>query len=283
MNSRFLLIILSVLFVFSCNHFVNLGDKSADGADYTEGLPDEISEEGRNSDSVDSDYNDWNEDSADSLYDDGGDSMEDSGSEESEPDTTDTCETSDTDTETDSGTVDSDADADTDYDNNDPEDMNGAPPYECRFPDCYPFYGNFSNADCDCGYEPEYEPVCCNGIISVFNSCFANCYAINSSNKICTVYKPGLCAAKENSGDDSEEIPETDIEENDDQDAEIVDDIDDADAEMPDSDEEGEVSVNECGCYPGNKPSIFSCGETYYFITECLANCHCENPQKLFF
>ena len=63
MNNRFLLVILAALFVFSCDHFVNLGDKSA-GDDYTEGLPDEISED-RGDTGSDASYDDWNEDYAD--------------------------------------------------------------------------------------------------------------------------------------------------------------------------------------------------------------------------
>ena len=256
MNNRFLLVILAALFIFSCDHFVNLGDKSAND-DYTEGLPDEISEEGRNSDSVDSDYDDWNEDSADTDSYNEGDTGAGDSVEPGEPDDTDSEPTADSDND----------DASHEFPDDD----------TCRFPDCDPFPEEFSNADCGCGDTPDYEPVCCNGVISVFNSCFANCYAINSSNKICTVYQPGLCNGNENESEDdgSGETSEPDAEEGD-QDTENADDDD----EIPDSDEDAEAAG--CGCYPENEPAIFRCGESFYFITECLASCHCDDPQKLF-
>lgn len=274
MKNRFFLVVSIVFLLFSCSQFVNLGDKSADGADNTEGLPDELYENDSADKGAETDYGDWNEDSADTEYYEDGGQGEYEDSEQNAPYPDEDC---------------------TDLNDFDPESEDDNPdswaePTDSAyvFPESNPFPEGFSNDDCNyCGETPEYEPVCCNGIISVFNSCFANCYAVNSSNKICTVYKFGLCEAKENSDDDMEETPENDNEENDDQDAEIVDDIDDDidddDAEMPDSDEDVEVSVNECGCYPDNQPEIFSCGGTYYFITECLAECHCEDPQKLFF
>ena len=267
MKSRFFIVVLAVFIIFSCDHFVNLGDKSADGADYTEGLPDEIYE-GENSDSADTgNYDDWNEDSAadTDTYDEGENAPADDGIEPGEPG--------------EPGNQDEDADSDPDtyYD---ADDTSHEFPDEdpCRFPDCDPFPEEFSHADCDdCGETPDYEPVCCNGVISVFNSCFAKCYAINSSNKICSVYQPGLCNGNENESEDdgSGETSEPDAEEGD-QDTENADDDD----EIPDSDEDAEAAG--CGCYPENEPSIFRCGESFYFITECLASCHCDDPQKLF-
>ena len=62
------------------------------------------------------------------------------------------------------------------------------------------------------------------------------------------------------------------------------DDETDDDTELPDEDAEPTGIPNECGCYPENETAIFSCADnSFYFITECLARCHCENPQKLFF
>ncbi|MBR4531252.1 hypothetical protein IKO70_02430 [bacterium] len=271
MKNRFFLVVSIIFFVFSCSKFVNLGDKSYDGADNTEGLPDELYEsDAPDTEASPGDYDDWNEDSADSDYYDEGSQDEWEDNEQNAP-------------YPDEDYADSNyPDPESDTDNSDPWAEPTDPAYV--FPESNPFPEGFSNADCNCAYELEYEPVCCNGIISVFNSCFANCYAKKSSNKICTVYNPGLCDGYENSDDDVEETPGNDNEESD-QDIEIVDDndtdeADDADAEIPDSDADAEVAG--CGCYPEEEAAIFRCGESFYFITECLATCHCENPQKLF-
>ena len=265
MKSRFFLVVSIVLFFFSCNQFVNLGDKSADSADNTEGLPDELYE----SDTPDTgagsgDYGDWNEDSADSDY-------YDEGRQEGWEDNEQNAPYPDEDY-ADSNYPDPESDAD----NSDP----WAEPTDSAyvFPESNPFPEGFSNDECNCGENPQYDPICCDGVISVFNICFAYCYAVNSSNKICSVYSVGLCGGNENGPDDSGETPENDIEEND-QDIEIIEDNDN---ELPDSDEEIVID-NECGCYPEEEAAIFRCGESFYFITECLANCHCDDPQKLFF
>lgn len=265
MKNRFFLIISIVLFIASCSQFVNLGDKSADIVDNTEGLPDEISEDGRNSDSADGNYDDWNEDSADTeYYEEGGRDSEEYPDEQNAP------------------YPDEDYSDATDPES-EPNDPDSGEPHEYPdenayiFPESNPFPEGFSNAECNCGEDPQYDPICCNGVIVVFNLCFAHCYAINSGNKICTAYYEGLCAGYENSDDDVEEIPENDSEEND-QDAEI---IDDSDFEVPDSDED--VLDDECACYPEEEAAIFSCGEGSYLITSCLANCLCEEPEQISF
>ncbi len=266
MKSRFFLVISIVLFIFSCNQFVNLGDKSAGSADNTEGLPDEIYEnDNPGSEENTGNYDDWNEDSRNSEegmndpeypddqnapyedYPDEDCSDNNNDAQATNPDTGNPNETSDTDNE------------DEVY----------------IFPESDPFSEGFSNVECGCGEEPQYDPICCNGVISVFNLCFAHCYAFYSGNKICYVYQTGICAG-ENSGDDAEETPENDTEQ-DDQDTEITDDND---TELPDSDEI--VIENECGCYPEEEAAIFSCGEDSFFVTSCLANCFCENPEKIF-
>ena len=268
MKSRFFLVISIVLFIFSCNQFVNLGDKSAGSADNTEGLPDEIYEnDNPGSEENTGNYDDWNEDGKD--YEEGA----------NEPEYSD-------DQNAPSGDYPDEDYSDSNSDNEDPQATNPdtGNPNETSddedeayiFPESDPFPEGFSNIICECGEAPQYQPVCCDGKISVFNKCFANCYAINSDGKICSVSETGLCDEYEKTDDDAEETPENDTEE-DDQDAEITDD---SDTELPDSDEI--VIENECGCYPEEEPAIFRCGEDSFFVTSCLANCFCENPEKIF-
>ena len=259
MKSRFLIVVLAVFLIFSCDHFVNLGDKSLGDADYTEGLPDEIYE-GENSDSADAgNYDDWNEDSgADTDAEENG---ADGGAPAAEP--------------TDSWNDDDLPEADSD--SNDDAEFPGEEGEVYVFPESDPFPEGFSNAGCGCGGTPDYLPVCCDGKISVFNACFANCYAVNSGNKICVSYENGLCGEAAGITRDPDEEG-GDQEPADDEDAETDDDT-----ELPDEDAGPAVISNECGCYPEDEPSIFSCADnSFYFITECLATCHCENPQKLF-
>ncbi len=269
MKSRFFIVVLAVFIIFSCDHFVNLGDKSADGADNTEGLPDEIYE-GENSDSADTgNYDDWNEDSAadTDTYDEGenapADTEGDYPGDNGDTDATDT---------TDSGTDYNDSDSNAPYPDEEWNDSSYV------FPESDPFPAGFSNAECGCGDTPYYEPVCCNGMISVFNSCFANCYAVNSGNKICYYYETGVC------GGAGIVMGMTEDDEGDTAPVDDEDDETDDDTELPDEDAEPTGIPNECGCYPENETAIFSCADnSFYFITECLARCHCENPQKLFF
>ena len=266
MKSRFFLVISVILFAVSCSQFINLGDKSAAGPDNTEGLPDELYENDSADTGAGADYGDWNEDGVDSDYYDENeqDNYEDNEQNAPYPDEDyDYIEAENPDSE-----------------NSAPWDEPTAEPYV--FPESNPFPEGFSNDDCNCGEDPQYDPICCNGVISVFNLCFAHCYAIRSANKICSVYKAGLCDGYESS-DDDEEIPENDPEESDpetnDQDSAIVEENDN-DEEFPDSDEESLESG--CGCYPEDEAAIFRCGEHSYFITSCLANCFCVEPEKIF-
>ncbi|MBO7126199.1 hypothetical protein J6W78_01485 [bacterium] len=282
MKNRFLLIISIALFVFSCNQFVNLGDKSADSEDNTEGLPDEIYESDNTDSASAGNYDDWNEDTADSdYYDEGGQDNYEENDEQYAP-------YPDEDYSDDHNAPypeDDDPDAaDTDEpDMNDPDAPNDDP-YENApgyiFPESDPFPEGFSNIECGCGNTPDYFPVCCDGMISVFNACFANCYAVKSGNKICSSYKIGFCGeAGIIRGLDEDEDSGEDADPTDDEDNETDDDT-----ELPDEDADPAEIPNECGCYPENEPSIFSCADnSFYFITECLARCHCENPHKLSF
>ena len=280
MKSRFFLIISILLLVVSCDHFVNLGDKSYGDADNTEGLPDELYEDNGNTGSEAGDYEDWNEDNADSDYYDKGSEEETNDNEVSEINDNDSQEDSADSDMTDPGNDEVDSAAPSPENDTDEVPDANAPDY--IFPESDPFPEGFSNVECGCSNAPQYQPVCCDGKISVFNTCFANCYAINSDGKICSVYETGLCEGIETSDDDDDETPENDTVVNDseenDQDTEI---IDDNDAELPDSDED--VINNECGCYPEDEPAVFSCGEDSYAITSCLADCLCDDPQKISF
>lgn len=255
MKSRFFSIISIALFALSCSHFVNLGDDDAFSADNTEGLPDELSED-RADTAEDASYDDWNED-----YDNpGSDAGSDAAPETDPVDPTEEL------VDDDPGSIEPS------------EGENEAPdedPY--IFPESGdPFPEGFSNVECGCGSTPDYAPVCCDGMISVFNACFANCYAVNSGNKICSFYETGLCGGTGitkdlTEGDGEPAEPSAD-----------EDDETDDDTELPDEDADPAEITNECGCYPEEEASIFRCGGSFYFITECLANCHCENPEKLF-
>ena len=265
MRSRFFLIVSIALFIASCSQFVNLGDKSADSADNTEGLPDEIYENDGADKGAETDYGDWNEDSVDTEY------YEEGGLDNGEYSDEQNAPYPDEDYSDPTGPE------------SEPNDPDSGEPHEYPdenayvFPESDPFPEGFSNADCNCGEDPQYDPICCNGVIVVFNLCFAHCYAINSGNKICTAYYAGLCAGYETSDDDTEELPVNDDEESG-HDGEI---IDDSDFEMPDSDED--VLNNECACYPEEEAAIFSCGEGSYLVTSCLADCLCEDPEKISF
>ncbi len=306
MNNRFWLVILAALFIFSCDHFVNLGDKSA-GDDYTEGLPDEISEDSSDSAYDDGNRNDWNEDyedyadtDMDSGVGDGADYAGDTGADDS-------AEFNDYDPDA--------ADANAPYDDGDASqsDPEWDEDSSYVFPESNPFPAGFSNAECGCGDTPDYQPVCCNSRISVFNSCFANCYAVNSGNKICYYYETGLCSehgitkdltdndtdtdsdlefsdndADTDSGleltDDDDETGDSDFSTDDetDEDIEFSDEnVENSDSEFSDGD--SDEIMNECGCYPENETAIFRCGSSHYLITKCLATCHCDNPEKLSF
>lgn len=281
MKSRFFLIIPFIIFAISCDHFVNLGDKSYDNADNTEGLPDELYEDNGNTGSEAGDYEDWNEDNADSAY-------YDEGSEDTNNDS-EVSEINDNDSQGDFADSDmadpgnDEVDSAAPFPENDSDELPDEVPDENEnsyiFPESDPFPEGFSNVECGCSDAPQYQPVCCDGKISVFNACFANCYAVKSDGKICSVRKTGLCDGDEDTDSDYDNDPEEDDDDTEESD-EDNDIIDDNDTELPDSDED--VINNECGCYPGEEPAVFSCGEDSYFITSCLANCLCAEPEKLF-
>ena len=267
MKSKFLLVISAILFILSCNQFVNLGDKSSDSADNTEGLPDELYENDSADPGSEGDYSDWNEDRVDTEY------YDDKQSDDNSYEDMDDADISDNNCDNESEQMDYDPE---------PSEIPDTSAY--IFPESDPFPEGFSNDECGCGEDPQYDPICCNGVISVFNLCFAHCYAIYSGNKICSVYHTGLCDGYENNDDDEDEIPENDPEESDleenDLDSEIVEENDN-DEELPDLDEDDLESG--CGCYPEEEAAIFRCGEYSYLITSCLANCLCEDPEKILF
>lgn len=274
MKSRLLpavFVVSAALFVFSCSHFVNLGDDDV-YADNTEGLPDEFSEDRSDTES-DANYDDWNEDYSDTGYDENEDGGTPEPADPADPaDPTGPAEP----TEEPEDSVDSDADPEgapyNDEDNEMPdEDLYVFPESGDPFPE------GFSNVECGCSSTPDYLPVCCDGKISVFNACFANCYAVKSGSKICSFYEPGLCGGTGitrdlTEGDGEPEEPSAD-----------EDEETDNDTELPDEDADPIEISNECGCYPEDDTEIFSCGEDSYAITTCLANCICDDPQKLFF
>lgn len=270
MKNRFFALVALVLFVFSCSRFVNLGDKEK-SADNTEGLPGEMSNDKNDSGDSEAAYDNWNEDNMESPSSDEGGNGEEV--------------YSDDDFYNENGSFDEmeDEDVNTDSQSDDWNSHEYPDEEVCRFPDCSPFPEGFSNADCDCGENQDYEPVCCNGVITVFNSCFANCYAKNSSNRICSVYHSGLCEESETDSD-TDETPENDSDTEENEDIEMTDDsepeLQDFDEEVPDSDED--TPDPGCGCTLENEPSVFSCGDGLYFVTSCLAECFCADPEKLF-
>ena len=284
MKSRFFLVVSIVLFVVSCSQFVNLGDKSS-GADNTEGLPDEIYESDNTDTASSGNYDDWNEDNADSDYYDENeqDKYEENDEQNAPYPDEDSADIIDTDSDS---YTDTDIDTDSESDMNDPANPDDFPDEDAPvyiFPESDPFPEGFSNVECGCGNTPDYFPVCCDGKILVFNPCFVNCYAINSGGKICSVSEPGLCDEAGITRDLTEGDGDADAdpsvgEDGEDDDADETDD----DTELPDEDGDSDEIPNECGCYPEDEASIFSCGESHYFITECLASCHCDNPQKIF-
>ena len=153
--------------------------------------------------------------------------------------------------------------ADTGFDNSDTDSDDSSDETDNESVPDSPFPEDFSNAECDCGDEPDYHPICCDGETLVFNACFANCYAVNSNGRICNFYETGLC------------FDETD-------DSETEDSEDDD--EQPDSDEDSAEIPNECGCYPDEKPERFACLQSDYvtfFMSSCLAECYCDDPKKV--
>ena len=99
--------------------------------------------------------------------------------------------------------------------------------------------------DCGCGDEPLYEPICCDGVTTVFNTCFANCLSVNTGQ--CATQQTGTCGTQggENDTDDT-----------------AVNDDD-------------TIDVATCGCVPTDMNSWCCDGGTRY-ISQCTASCECE-------
>ena len=246
MNKRFLFVFLSVFAILSCSQYIDLGSDKSEAYDESgiDNAPEDM-EWDNDSESYNADKGDYGDtaDSSDGYWDSG----DTGGSEDSNADPEDYY-------------------ADDEYDGSDEEPNAGetdngnenAPTDDGLFPE------GFSNAECDCGNEPDYHPICCDGTILVFNACFANCYAVKSKGGICAFYETGLCY--DETGSDEE--------------AGSGDD----DNEQPDNDEDFSGISNKCGCYPDEKPEIFSCipnNFVSYFISSCLAECYCDDPQKI--
>lgn len=286
MKNRWLVLFLSAVLFLSCSHFVNLGDDKSASADNTEGLPSEISDDDRQpSDNGNGSSGDW----GDTWSEDEGDTDAADNGEEVGVDTGNTA----ADTGADSGDWEGDTGdcGDTGADTGDTADAGDEPgdTAEDTDPvlDSETFTSDFKDrADCGCGSRPDYAPVCCTGNIAAFNTCFANCYAVKSGNKICTSYTAGPCQSSETADDDDdiaadEDLDDDDdIEENDD-DADTEVESSDEDAETPDSDEE--TIGNECGCYPEQEIVGFKCSNGIFYTSSCLMECqHCEEADYIF-
>lgn len=232
-------------FMFSsCDTFVNLGDSekgSVGGEDY---LPEELSDDEKK----ESDYG--NSSDAGNTGNTGNtEGMSDTGNSGNTGDSGNTGNSGNTDT--------------TEISDEDASSLNG-----------YPFADDFTNDMCSCGSTPEYAPVCCTGNISVYNACFANCYAINSSGAICASYSFGICGSVKQPDSDNELTDDSDIIDPTDSDEDIVNSIDDD--SVSDDDIPEYVIDNECGCYPEN--TSFNCCYVNgtVLISTCLAECHCK-------
>ncbi len=104
--------------------------------------------------------------------------------------------------------------------------------------------------DCGCGENPAYAPICCDGVTTVFNTCFANCLNVNSGQ--CATQQTGTCASQggENDTDDTE--------------------VNDDDA----------INIGSCGCVPTDM-NAWCCDGGVRYISECTATCECEGTAAL--
>jgi hypothetical protein len=273
-------IILSVLiFSTSCSKFVNLGDSSE--SYYEDDFPEDLTEsgdKGKEEDSGESEYpGDYGNSGDSGDYGNSGDGYYDDEAEEA-----------------------------SDEDHAVPDvDKEPEWPYENPFPD------DFNNDKCDCGNNPNYNPVCCindKGVISVFNACFANCYFLFSDGKICSSYDSGICdSIPEHQIDNDDDFQEDsdDFYDEDRVDTDYLTDLDETfedgdDSEFNDSDSdlffENEYVVddeyfddetinddddvlkpdNECGCYPDDTDFLCCYKNGTVLISRCLADCHCN-------
>ncbi|MBP5405959.1 hypothetical protein J6Z19_02260 [bacterium] len=265
MNKRFLLILSSLFIFMSCSQYIDLGgDKSMayDAANEdTEWDTDSEAYDSADKSDTGYDYGDnGDSDAGSESYDEGSaDSGDNNGASYEE---NDSCEEADDSDYSESADTDFD-NSDTGFDNSDTDSDDSGDETDSGSGEDGIFPEDFSNEECDCGDEPGYHPICCDGKTLVFNACFANCYAVNSNGRICAFYEIGLCSDET---DDSE-----------------TDDSED-DGEQPDSDEDSSEISNECGCYPDERPELFACMQddnVTFFMSSCLAECHCDDPKKV--
>ncbi|MCK5809134.1 hypothetical protein KAH37_09135 [bacterium] len=194
--------------------------------------------------------------------------------------TADTADTANTGNTADTGdTLDSADSADTADSANTGNSGNSTLQDDDEFPDTdmtdpSAFPDDFNLAQCECGELPQHEPVCCNKTVSVYNICFANCFAYHSNRDkiLCDEYVESLCAPSENLFPDQDILSDEDY--TNDQDLTAPDsDITlsgDNDNEIPDEDKE-----DECGCYPDDFQA-WCCNDGVVYISKCLADCHCS-------
>ncbi|HQI05223.1 MAG TPA: hypothetical protein PL195_08170, partial [bacterium] len=227
MNKLFLFLTALMLFVLpSCSTFINLGDSEKSGTNGEDYLPEELSDEEQKESDAGNSGDTGNSGNTGEMSDTG--NSGDTGNTGNSGDSGDSGNT---------GTDDEVSDEDS-------SSLNG-----------YPFDESFTNETCSCGTNPEYDPVCCNGSISVFNACFANCYGIHSSGRICSSYKPGVCGSVIQPVSDDDIVTDEIIDEDIMYPAESVPDEDiaviDSDSEdFSDDDIFEETPDNECGCFP---------------------------------
>jgi hypothetical protein len=251
MNKLFLFLTALMMFILpSCSTFINLGDSEKSGTNGEDYLPEELSDE----ENKESNYDEGDTGNTGNTGE-----MSDTGNTGNSGDSGNTGNSGDSGNSGNTGT-DEVSDEDT-------SSLNG-----------YPFDENFTNENCSCGTDPEYAPVCCNGNISVFNACFANCYGIHSSGKICSSYVSGVCGSIDQpvSDDDpvSDEIIDEDVVEN-----LSDDDMTTDDSNIIDSNDDDILEItpdNECGCYPTD--TSFNCCYVNgtVLISSCMAECHCK-------
>jgi len=253
MNKLFLFLTALMLFVLpSCSTFINLGDSEKSGTNGEDYLPEELSDEEQKESDAGNSGDTGNSGNTGEMSDTG--NSGDTGNTGNSGDSGDSGNT---------GTDDEVSDEDS-------SSLNG-----------YPFDESFTNETCSCGTNPEYDPVCCNGSISVFNACFANCYGIHSSARICSSYEPGVCGSVIQPVSDDDIVTDEIIDEDIMDPAESVPDEDiaviDSDSEdFSDDDIFEETPDNECGCFPSD--TSFNCCYVNgtVLISSCMAECHCE-------
>lgn len=248
------------MFLFSCNTFINLGDSEKNIAS-GDSLPEELSDENKKGHDAGDIGDSGNTGGArGDGYPEYGDAENGNGSG----------------SQGDSGNSGEGTDNGDSGNSGEKSDDEGSPSIHS-----YPFDENFTNEMCGCDEKPKYDPVCCTGNISVYNICFANCYGVHSSGKICSSYTPGVCDSVsdtviENDSDfeldedffeTPDEIYDNDLEEKED------DSIDDSEF-----DDEGPFTPadNMCGCYP--EETSFNCCYVNgtVLIGKCMAECHCK-------